>query len=40
MLISGVIASTLLIGTMTLVLLIGVVLIPVDRRREASRAHS
>lgn len=39
MLISGVIASTLLIGAMTTALLIGLLLVPVERRREAKRIH-
>jgi hypothetical protein len=39
MLISGVIASTLLIGSMTLAMLIGLLLMPVERRREAERTH-
>jgi ABC-type transport system involved in cytochrome c biogenesis permease component len=39
MLISGAIGSTLLIGVMTLILLVGVVLIPIERRLDKRRNH-
>lgn len=40
MLISGVIASTLLIGAMSVALLLGVILIPIDRHYESHREHT
>lgn len=40
MLISAAIASSLLIGAMTVILLVGVLLIPVERQRERTRHES
>lgn len=40
MLISGVIVSTLLIGAMSIILLVGVMLIPIERMRQSRRNHN
>ncbi len=40
MLVSGVIASTLLITALLIPLIVGLILIPVDRRRERTRSVS
>lgn len=40
MLTSAVIASTLLIGVMTVIMLVGVILIPIERQRQRARHES
>jgi hypothetical protein len=40
MLISGVIVSTLLIGAMSIILFVGVILIPIERMRQGRRNYN